>query len=44
LTIEEQGAGVHRMRVRKGMVPEANARGKAAGYADGDPATGRVEV
>src|SRR5215831_17293991 len=32
------GAGVHRMQGKHGMVSEANAFGKAKGYADGDPA------
>jgi hypothetical protein len=37
-------AGVNRMLVRKGMVSEANARGKATRYADRDPATWTVKV
>ena len=32
------------MLVRKGMVSEANARGKATRYADRDPATWTVKV
>jgi hypothetical protein len=32
------------MRVRKGIVSEANAHGKAVGYADGGTATWKVEV
>ena len=32
------------MPMRKGMVSEAKARGKAAGYADGGTATWKVEV
>jgi hypothetical protein len=38
------GAGVNRMSMGKGIVSEANARGKATGYADGDTSTWRVEV
>lgn len=32
------------MSMGKGTVSEANARGKATGYADGDTATWTVEV
>jgi hypothetical protein len=32
------------MLMRKGMVSEANARGKATRYADRDPATWMVKV
>ncbi len=42
--VGDYGAGVHRMRMRKGMVSEANAHGKAVGYADGGTATWKVEV
>jgi hypothetical protein len=38
------GAGVNRMPMRRGIVSEANARGKTMGYADGDTATRKVEV
>ena len=38
------GAGVHRMRGQCGMVSEANASGKARGYADGDPAPWMVKA
>jgi hypothetical protein len=38
------GAGVHRMRVGCGIVSEANALGKAEGYADGDTVTWKIEV
>jgi hypothetical protein len=37
LSLPPKGAGVNRMLVRKGMVSEANARGKATRYADRDP-------
>ena len=37
------GAGVNRMLVGKGIVSEAKACGKAAGYADGDTAIWKVE-
>jgi hypothetical protein len=38
------GAGVNRMPRGRGMVSEANARGKAPRYADRDTTTWRVEV
>lgn len=38
------GVGVHRMPRGRGMVSEANARGKASRYADGDTAPWMVEV
>ena len=38
------GAGVPRMRTGLGIVSEANARGKAAGYADGDTGIWRIEA
>src|SRR5215470_12533481 len=38
------GAGVHRIRGQWGMVSEANASGKARGYADGDPAPWMVKA
>ena len=41
---QPNGAGVNRMLMGKGMVSEAKARGKATGYADGDPVTWTVAV
>src|SRR2546422_9987270 len=38
------GAGVNRRRRGRGIVSEANARGKAPRYADRDTATWMVEV
>lgn len=40
----QAGVGVHRMRMGCGIVSEANARGKAAGYADGDTVTWKIEA
>ena len=44
LSLLPKGGGVNRMLMRKGMVSEANARGKATRYADRDPATWTVKV
>ena len=37
--LQSNGVGVNRMPTGSGIVSEANACGKAAGYADGDTAT-----
>lgn len=42
-TLGNGGAGVNRMLMRKGIVSEAKACGKATGYADGDTAIWKVE-
>src|SRR2546423_674441 len=39
-----EGAGVHRMRMGRGIVSEANASRKARGYADGDTVTWMVKA